>query len=217
MGYSQYRTAMIAGFTAVFIGYFLVWLPGPSVGLQFIGVELGEWIKFLGVGQNRNLFYLPPITLGLMLLLLSLTWPYKCWRAWVLRIIALSVALLALPAIEAIRFEPASEWFLRLVLVGLVFLLFILSRFLVDKLRSPYLMKSVLVSLTLVGLVGAILPFLSYLMVRPIVSQAIKMPIGIGLGVWFNTAGHLLVTAVTFFQLVPPKMIFGHQDKPGRA
>ena len=39
---------LLLGFTAVFIGYLSVWLPGPAAGLSFLGVELGEWIKFMG-------------------------------------------------------------------------------------------------------------------------------------------------------------------------
>ena len=43
------RLGLLAlGLTAIFIGYFLVWLPGPGAGLSLIGVEVGEWIKFLG-------------------------------------------------------------------------------------------------------------------------------------------------------------------------
>ena len=43
-----------ASFTVILVGYLVVWLPGPAAGLQFIGVELGEWIKFLGVGRKHD-------------------------------------------------------------------------------------------------------------------------------------------------------------------
>jgi len=36
-----------AGFTAILLGYLLVWLPHEAAGLSFIGIELGEWVKFL--------------------------------------------------------------------------------------------------------------------------------------------------------------------------
>ena len=60
-----------AGFTVALAGYFMVWLPQPAAGLSFIGLDIGEWIKFLPqvqsgeAGINRNAFYLPPITLSL--------------------------------------------------------------------------------------------------------------------------------------------------------
>ncbi|MEJ2749224.1 MAG: hypothetical protein P8183_15165 [Anaerolineae bacterium] len=109
---------LLVGLTAVFTAYFLVWLPGPAAGLQFIGVEIGEWIKFLGVGTGRNWFYVPPVTLGLMLVLTTLTWPPHRWQNWAMRGLGVVVSLLAFPAIGAIRFEAASEWQLRLLMIG---------------------------------------------------------------------------------------------------
>ena len=81
--YSQ--GALILGFTAVFVGYLSVWLRGPGAGLSFLGLEMGEWFKFLGLGPRRDFFYLPPITLGLMLAIWTMTWPARDgleWRAW---------------------------------------------------------------------------------------------------------------------------------------
>ena len=43
----QSRTILLLGLTAVFIGYLMVWLPGPGAGLSFLGIELGEWVKFI--------------------------------------------------------------------------------------------------------------------------------------------------------------------------
>ncbi|MBK7179447.1 MAG: hypothetical protein IPH82_20095 [Chloroflexi bacterium] len=53
--------ALIAlGLTAVFVGYLAVWLPGPAVGLQFLGVELGEWVKFWVWGKIVTCFTCRP-------------------------------------------------------------------------------------------------------------------------------------------------------------
>ena len=57
---------LFLGLTAVLVGYFSIWLPGPGAGLQLMGLETAEWLKFMGMGTNRNWFYLPPITLGLV-------------------------------------------------------------------------------------------------------------------------------------------------------
>jgi hypothetical protein len=187
-----------AGLTAVFLAYFLVWLPGPAVGLQFIGVEIGEWIKFLGVGLGRNWFYLPPITLGLMLALVTLTWPPYRWQNWMMRGLAVAVSLLSFPAIEAIRFEAVSEWRLRLLLIGGVAMLAVLTG-LVERWTVPVWLPWLL--LVVLGIIGAIFPFWFYGQVRPLVAQAVGLPVGIGPGVWLNGAGHLLVTAVAMQRL----------------
>ncbi len=207
MAKSHLRLALTAAFTAVFIGYFTVWLPGPAAGLRFVGFEIGEWIKFLGVGFARNWFYAPPITLGLMLVVWTLTWGEASaerrpegvsrggrFQNWLMRGLAVGVSLLAFPAIEAIQYEAGSEWQLRLALVGLVFVTALLAGWL-EKRPLPYWLPWLL--LALLGLVGAVGPTRLYLAVRPFVSEAVGLPMGIGLGVWLNGIGHLGVTAVS--------------------
>lgn len=200
------------GLTAVFIGYLSVWLPNPAAGLSFLGLEIGEWVKFLPqvrsgeVVASRNLFYLPPITLGLMLVLLTAGWPNRRWQTWGQRLLGLAVALLAFPAIEVIRDEASSEWQLRLWLIAMVAAIVVLSPFLGRPfLGRPFLGRSRMdrwprsvsgLLLVLIGLAGAFLPLWAYLAVRPAVAQVLGMPVGIGAGVWLNVAGHLLVTAV---------------------
>ncbi|MBK7918930.1 MAG: hypothetical protein IPJ94_22245 [Chloroflexi bacterium] len=197
----QLPTALIAlGLTAVFVGYLAVWLPGPAVGLQFLGVELGEWVKFLGVGQNRDLFYLPPITLGLMLAVWTMVWPNGRWQTWAARGLAVVVSLLAFPALEDLLGASREQYTGRIYLIGLVLAAALLSGLVGTKLaaRRPWLPWLLL---ALVGLLGAAAPTWMYWQVAPYVSQVIGLPVGVGWGVWFNVAGHGLVTAVAVWQL----------------
>lgn len=187
---------------AVFVGYLTVWLPGPAAGLRLLGVEMGEWLKFLGLGQRRDLFYLPPVTLALTMALLAASWPNGRWQTWFVRGTAVAVSLLAFPALEAIEFEPAREWLLRLQLIGLVVIVTVFSSLIGSKRATTSFRRPLWVLLALLGLVGAILPAWVYLVARPLVSEAIGLPVGIGLGVWLNSGGHLLVTAVSLWQLV---------------
>ncbi len=191
--HTRLQKLLAAALTAVFTGYFAVWLPGPAAGLRFIGVEIGEWIKFLGVGPGRNWFYLPPITLGLMLSLLTLTGENGRFQNWAMRGLAVAVSLLAFPAVEAVRFEPASEWQFRLALVGFVLLIALLTG-LLAKIALPHWLPWLL--LAIVGLAGAIGPTWFYLAARPVVSQVLGLPVGIGAGVWLSGAGHLGVTVI---------------------
>lgn len=195
------RTALFIGLTAIFIGYLTVWLPGPAAGLRFIGVEIGEWIKFLGVGRSRDLFYLPPISLGLMLSLIASTWPGRRWQNQAMRILGVGVSLLAFPAIEAIRFETSSEWLLRVQLISLVLLVSVVTG-IVDLKQIDHRLHGLSnYLLVIMGVAGALLPAWIYLQVRPIVSQAIGLPIGIGPGVWLNGLGHLLVAVVSYYRI----------------
>ena len=185
---------LILAFTAIFIGYLTVWLPGPGAGLSFLGVEMGEWFKFLGLGGRRDLFYLPPITLGLMLAIWTVTWPRQGWRAWLMRGMAVLVSLLAFPAIEDITGAAREQYVLRVVLIGVVVVAALTSAFWHPagrQKRVPWML------LALLGLIGFLLPTGMVLVVRPLASQVIGVPIGIGVGVILNGAGHLLVTAAS--------------------
>ena len=192
------QSLFLAGLTAIFVSSFLVWLPGPGAGLSLIGVELGEWIKFLGVGRGRDLFYLPPIALGLLLALWPATWPRNHtsgshWRAWAVCLLAMGVALLAFPALAAIALEPRGEWLARLLLIVVVVVSAVavaLTGPRVAPARWAWLLMLV------VAVVGAVAPTWQYLVVRPVVAGILRQPVGIGPGVWVNALGCALVAAV---------------------
>lgn len=203
--YAIRNTVFSLAATAILLAYFLPWLPHPAVGLRLIGLEMGEWVKFLPQVQSgevvagRNLFYLPPITLGLMLALWTAGWPNGRWQTWLMRGLAVFVSLLAFPALEAIRDEPNSEWVLRLSLIGGVALVAALSG-LGGRLPAilPWLFIAVL------ALLGAALPTWAYLAVRPVIADWLRAPIGIGPGVWLNLVGHLGVALVALYKFLAP-------------
>lgn len=183
----------------MFAGYFAVWLPGPAAGLRLIGLEMGEWIKFLGVGRSRDLFYLPPVTLALILVLLTIAWPYGRPQGWGMRLLAVGVSLLSFPSLEAIRFEPPSEWSTRLLLIGIVLAAGVASGLLTWKRPDRFsALKVSWLAMALIGLIGVSLPTWIYIVVRPTVSQAFGLPLGFGLGIWLNGFGHLLVVFAAF-------------------
>lgn len=197
--YSQ--VLLIGGFTAVFVGYLSVWLRGPGVGLSFLGVEMGEWFKFLGLGPRRDLFYLPPITLGLMLAVWTMTWPAKegfDWRAWVVRALAVFVSLLAFPAIEDISGLVRDQYMLRVVLIGVVIAAALLSGFWRPKGRWQRLPWILLAAL---GVLGALLPSWLYFQVQPFLSELLGVPVGAGMGFWLNVVGNTLIVVLSLYQM----------------
>jgi hypothetical protein len=187
---------MRIGFTAIFVGYLMVWLPQPLAGLSFIGIEIGEWVKFLPqvrsseIWADRNLFYLPPITLALMMILWTAGWSNQRWQTWALRGMAVLIAMLALPALEAVRFEPVSEWLLRLLLLATVLVSALIFP-LTERLPKAAARRAAWLAIILLGLLGLIMPTWAYLTVRPAVSELFRSEVGIGPGVWLNAAGHL--------------------------
>lgn len=189
-----WRGLLLGGLTAVLIGYLAVWLPGPAAGLRLIGLELGEWIKFLGVGHGRDLFYAPPILLGLIMVALSAGWPNGRWQTWSFRGFAMLVSLLAFPAIAAITGEPRSEWLARIAGIGLV-LVAIIGASITPAGRSSRHRKWWVV--TVLSLLGIVLPLWQYAVIQPAVQAILRQSVGIGLGLWLNSLGFLLVLFVS--------------------
>lgn len=176
----------------------MVWLPGPSAGLQLIGIEVGEWIKFLGIGAGRNWFYLPPIVIGLTLALLAATWPNGRIQTWMARGLAIAAAMLAIPALAAIQLEPPSEWLARLLAIALVGVVAFAGAIPSQRWRDSDWIWLLVVA---VALAGAIVPTVQYLIVRPAAEASLLRPVGVGVGVWLNAIGSLLVAAVALAEI----------------
>ena len=189
------------GFTSILLGYFLVWLPHQAAGLSFIGLEMGEWTKFLPKVQqgqylaDRILFYIPPITLSLMLVIWTIDWPNNNWKTWMMRGIAILISLLAFPPIESILFESTGQWLPRLFLV-MVVLLAVLIMPLAGKLAQDRKEMIKWSTIAVLGLLGALLPLWTFMSYRPEISSIFGSSFGIGPGLWLNTVGNLMVVAV---------------------
>jgi hypothetical protein len=193
-----------AGFTLILAGYLMVWLPQPVAGLSLIGLEMGEWVKFLPQSQagevpDRNLFYLPPILLGMMMALWTAGWPNGRWQTWAMRALAATVSLLAFPAIEAIRFEPPSEWALRIGSVGLVGAAAVLS-----SVMSRLPGKALPLLLLLLALLGLVLPLWAYVATRPVIAALLQTEVGVGPGLVLHVVGNLLSAAAGIGSLLHP-------------
>lgn len=194
---SMPQTFLFLAFVAIFVGYFMVWLPHESAGLTFTGLEIGEQAKFLPPvreGQilpGRSLFYVPPVTLALMLVLLAARWPNRRWQTWAARAMAVFLSLLAFPALEALGTE-AAEWLWRIMMIALVVLAATVSSVTGQRLSSRVLWLFILV----VALAGAILPTWAFQAVRPLFASLLRGEVGIGPGVWLNGVGHATVAVI---------------------
>lgn len=178
----------------------MVWLPGPSAGLQLLGFEMGEWSKFFGLGVKRNWFYLPPITLALGMLFFTVGWENGRFQTWLFRGVAVTVSLLAFPALEDLVGPTQSEYLSRVAGIGLVVVVAALLRQ-VDEQKRPSLKRLGWILMLLAGLVGLVLPTLIYLEVRPFVTDLLRLELGYGPGFWLNGVGHLAVALLAGVQL----------------
>ena len=194
---SMPQTFLFLAFVAIFVGYFMVWLPHETAGLSFTGLEMGEQVKFLPPvrgGQilpGRSLFYLPPVTLALMIILLAARWPNRRWQTWAARALALAVSLLAFPALEALGTDSA-EWLWRVLMILFVVLVAIVSSVAGRRFSSRLLWSLIF----LIALVGAILPTWALQSVRPLFASLLLSDVGTGPGVWLNGVGHLLAAVI---------------------
>ena len=180
--------------TLIFLGIFLVWLPGPSAGLRFIGLEMGEWTKFLGVDTRRNWFYLPPLTTGFVLVWLTWGGVWAPERPWLQRAVGVAVSFLVFPALEDItgpvRHEYVSRVYAILVVLAVAVCIPALKHWRPDLARRPWLVWA---GLLLAGLLGLLLPGWIYLLVRPAAGQVMDRSLGFGPGFFANLLGHLWI------------------------
>ena len=194
------QTLFLFSFTTILVGYFMVWLPGPSAGLQFLGLEMGEWTKFFGLGVKRNWFYLPPITLALAMLFFTAGWDNGRYQTWLFRGTAAAVSLLAFPALEDLTGPSQSEYLSRIAGIGLVIMVAGLLTLFGNK-KRPWSLPVGRVLMMVAGLVGLILPTLIYGEVRPFASDLMRLQLGYGPGFWLNALGHAALVALAGWQL----------------
>ena len=184
-------------FTMILLGYFLVWLPQPVAGLSFIGLEMGEWVKFIPevrsgeVFPSRNFFYLPPILLGSMIAIWTAGWPNSRWQTWLTRVLAVVVGLLALPAIESFSEESPGQWLPRLAMSGFVIVVVLVATYYSSREAVPATIPWLY--FIILGLLGAILPLWTYLAIKPFVEILMGARVGFGPGIWLNLLGNILL------------------------
>ena len=189
--------------TMIVVGYFQAWIPHKGVGLTLTGAEFGDWIKFLPEFKygpapfDRHWLYLPPITVSLALILSTIPLANR-WQSWAVRLVAIGIALLALPSLPIILTESSANWLERVSWIGFVVLVALLTPWV------PQLSRLAIAALWIVlALIGGVLPIYGVWKIRPMLDYWLHQSTPIGIGVWLNLAGHAFLLIVGIVQFLP--------------
>lgn len=184
----------LIGIALALFGYWQPWIPHRDAGLALSAWDLAEWVKFLPAWRagtlaiRREWLYLPLIAAALTLTLVALRLRSRPAR-WALRLLAMALCLLVLPAYTLILTayrggEGQGQFFLSLAGLALVLL---------SPLARSWPARLYGIALVGVGLLGLV-PALSQLaLLRPIVAQLYAEPVGWGTGAILNALGFGLI------------------------
>lgn len=194
--FAQYL--LLAGALITLVGYFAPWVNHQAAGLAILGLDLGEYVKFLvpvrdgAIWVWREGFYLPLLTVSLALSLFAFR-PEMRWALW-LRILALGVAIGAAlnmlppawtPALlRTPEFRLQSLWIVLALCAILVSPLF--------ALLPRWLAQAVVVAAALASLVLCTWMFFAIL---PAIEALYNHPIAAAWGVWLTCGGLILLAA----------------------
>jgi len=189
---------ILLGAGIALVGYFAPWVNHSAVGLAILGIDLGEYVKFLipvrsgEISIWREGFYLPLLTISLAL-------SFFAFRSECRFPIGLRVLMLLLAGVSALNMLPPA-WtpaLLRTAEFRLQTLWILLA--LAALLSSPLLallprwLASTVIAL--MALLSAILPLRQFLAVLPAIEPLYNQPLAPAWGVWTMASGLLLLAA----------------------
>lgn len=200
------RTLLPLAALLTLAGYFGPWVPHRAAGLVVLGLDLGEYVKFLPAVRSgeialwRPAFYLPLVAVSLALSLHAFRPELR--YGWPLRALfvagAIAAALNMLPPAWSPAVLRLHEFRTQVIWMGLC---------LVAALISPLLAllprRAAAAATALLSLLALLLPVVYFLRVLPPISALYNYPITPGWGPWVMGAGLLLLAAAA---VLPDKM-----------
>ncbi|NOX64162.1 MAG: hypothetical protein GXP42_19835 [Chloroflexi bacterium] len=190
----QYPTSLALGLglLLLFLGYWRPWLPHPAAGLNILGVDLPEYVKFIPevrYGQtpvNRLVFFGPLLALAFGLVLLaslqrsSTPW----WLRTGLAAAAIPTALAMLPPAWTPGLLRTPEFRTQTMYIGLVILVALLTplwrRWLPDRIRGLLFALLALPPIQSLLAYEKLLPALEKLYAHPLSPGAAYYLVGFG-------------------------------------
>lgn len=185
------------------LGYWGAWLPHPAAGLNILGIDLAEYVKFVPevrsgqIPLRRELFYTPLASLSLGLVLLATIRQPRL--PLFLRLILLALAIPPALALLPPAWTPAllrtpefrQQSIAILLLLAAVFLAPLWRRFLPDWARGALLLALAYLPFPAIAGFQRLLPALEALYNRPLTAGSALFLLGLGAGLM--AAGGLIM------------------------
>lgn len=200
------RWLLLAGCALTLLGYFAPWVDHPAAGLAILGIDMGEYVKFLVPVRDGTLaiwregFYLPLLTVSLTLSLYAFRSEthYPLWlRILMLAAAGVSALNMLPPAwtpalLRTAEFRTQSLW-IAVALAALLVspFLALLPRWLAAALAATGAVASIVASLWM------------FLAVLTPIEALYNHPLAPAWGIWTTVAG-LLVVAIAAILLALP-------------
>lgn len=199
------RYLIVVGAALALVGYFAPWVNHPAAGLAILGLDLGEYVKFLvpvrdgSIRVWREGFYLPLLTVSLALSFFAFR-AEVAWPLW-LRIVALATAIVAAlnmlppawtPALlRTPEFRLQTIWILlALAAVATSPLLALLPRWLPAALTVAGALASILLCAWM------------FFAVLPAIETLYNHPIRAAWGLWLMLAGLVALAAGALYATI---------------
>ncbi len=187
------------------LGYWGAWLPHPAAGLNILGIDLAEFVKFVPevragqIPMRREVFYAPLVTLSLGLALLATI--RRPRLALPLRLFLLALAIPPSLAMLPPAWTPAlmrtaefrQQTFAILLLLGAVLLAPLWRRYLPDWARGILFVALAYLPFPAIAAFQRLLPALTVLYSHDVAPGRAFYLLGLGAGLM--AAGGLLLTA----------------------
>jgi len=154
-------------------GYFRPWVPHPVAGLAILGLDLGEYVKFLPPGEGGGLplwregFYIPLFAVAIACSLLShrKTYAYPFWLRLALVLLGVVATLNILPPAWSPAVLRTAEFRIQTIAIAGSLVLLVLSPILA---HLPSLLTYA--TIALVSAAGIWFPLTGFLQVLPRIS-----------------------------------------------
>ena len=190
-------TIIVAILALIFLafGYWGRWIAHPAAGLNILGVDLPEYVKFVpevrygNIPINRLVFFAMPVSLALGLILFaSMQMRLSVWLRGLAGILAIPVALSMLPPAwtPGLLMTPEfrTQTIVIMALLAAVFLIPLWKQILPDWLRGGLF---VLIGLLPIPAISA------FFKVMPALEKLYNHPLKAGPGVYFLVVGIILM------------------------
>lgn len=184
---------VIVALAAALIGYFGPWIGHRAAGLNILGVDLAEYVKFLQAyraGQLpllRESFYAPLAAASVIAGLLASRRALPLAVRWIAVAAAVSLALAMLPPAWSPAVLMLPEFRLQVIAIGAcigALLLLAFTRLLPD---AP-----VLLLVAMLALVASVWPAAAFTHLPSSIAEVYATPVRPGWGFWLSSTGFLL-------------------------